>query len=97
MCGSRSSWSGSWAELVDYDERHGTDLLPVLHTFLDAAGNKTVAAKRANLSRQAFYQRLHSVERVLGCDLESGEQRTQLHVALTAFRLLRLSRGPAPS
>ncbi|MBI0294425.1 PucR family transcriptional regulator ligand-binding domain-containing protein [Streptomyces sp. PRKS01-29] len=83
--------------LVDYDERHGTDLLPVLHTFLDAAGNKTVAAKRANLSRQAFYQRLHSVERVLGCDLESGEQRTQLHVALTAFRLLRLSRGPAPS
>ncbi|MCQ8190766.1 PucR family transcriptional regulator [Streptomyces rugosispiralis] len=83
--------------LVDYDERHDTDLLPVLHTFLDAAGNKTVAAKRANLSRQAFYQRLHSVERVLGCDLESGEQRTQLHVALTAFRLLRLSRGPAPS
>ncbi|GAA0547257.1 PucR family transcriptional regulator [Streptomyces violaceusniger] len=83
--------------LVDYDERHGTDLLPVLHTFLDAAGNKTVAAKRANLSRQAFYQRLHSIERVLGCDLESGEQRTQLHVALTAFRLLRLSRGPAPS
>ncbi|OPF78952.1 PucR family transcriptional regulator [Streptomyces antioxidans] len=83
--------------LVDYDERHGTDLLPVLHTFLDAAGNKTVAARRANLSRQAFYQRLHSVERVLGCDLESGEQRTQLHVALTAFRLLRLSRGPAPS
>ncbi|WNE94474.1 PucR family transcriptional regulator ligand-binding domain-containing protein [Streptomyces luomodiensis] len=82
--------------LVDYDERHGTDLLTVLHTFLDAAGNKTVAARRANLSRQAFYQRLRSLERVLGCDLESGEQRTQLHVALTAFHLLRLSRGPAP-
>ncbi|GHJ33429.1 hypothetical protein TPA0910_78620 [Streptomyces hygroscopicus subsp. sporocinereus] len=83
--------------LVDYDERHGTDLLTVLHTFLDAAGNKTVAARRANLSRQAFYQRLRSIERVLGCDLESGEQRTQLHVALTAFHLLRMSRGPAPS
>ncbi|MFC9222878.1 PucR family transcriptional regulator [Streptomyces hygroscopicus] len=82
--------------LVDYDERHGTDLLTVLHTFLDAAGNKTVAARRANLSRQAFYQRLRSIERVLGCDLESGEQRTQLHVALTAFHLLRMSRGPAP-
>ncbi|MET8178104.1 PucR family transcriptional regulator ligand-binding domain-containing protein [Streptomyces sp. NPDC005336] len=81
--------------LVDYDERHGTDLLAILHAYLDAAGNKTVAAKRANLSRQAFYQRLHAIERLLGCDLESGEQRTQLHVALTAFSVLRLSRGPA--
>jgi PucR family transcriptional regulator, purine catabolism regulatory protein len=83
--------------LVDYDERHGTDLLTILRAYLDAAGNKTVAAKRANLSRQAFYQRLHSIERLLGCDLESGEQRTQLHVALTAFSVLRLSRGPTPS
>ncbi|MFD7501891.1 PucR family transcriptional regulator [Streptomyces sp. NPDC059850] len=82
--------------LVHHDERHGTDLLATLHAYLDAAGNKTVAAKRASLSRQAFYQRLHAIERVLGCDLESGEQRTQLHVALTAFSVLRLARGSGP-
>ncbi|MEU8825524.1 PucR family transcriptional regulator ligand-binding domain-containing protein [Streptomyces sp. NPDC048636] len=81
--------------LVDYDERHGTDLLSTLRAYLDAAGNKTVAAKRANLSRQAFYQRLRSIERLLGCDLESGVQRTELHVALTAFQVLRLSQGPS--
>ncbi|MBL1095612.1 PucR family transcriptional regulator [Streptomyces coffeae] len=81
--------------LVDYDERHGTDLLSTLHAYLDAAGNKTVAAKRANLSRQAFYQRLRSIERLLGCDLESGGRRTELHVALTAFHVLRLSHGPS--
>ncbi len=79
--------------LVHYDERHGTDLLSTLRAYLDAAGNKTVAAKRANLSRQAFYQRLRSIERLLGCDLESGGQRTELHVALTAFQVLRLSHG----
>lgn len=83
--------------LVQHDERHGTDLVTTLHAYLDAAGNKTVAAKRASLSRQAFYQRLHAIERVLGCDLESGEQRTQLHVALTAFSVLRLAHGSGPS
>ncbi|EFL28875.1 regulatory protein [Streptomyces himastatinicus ATCC 53653] len=83
--------------LVQHDERHGTDLVTTLHAYLDAAGNKTVAAKRASLSRQAFYQRLHAIERVLGCDLESGEQRTQLHVALTAFSVLRLAPGSSSS
>jgi purine catabolism regulator len=34
------------------------------------------------MSRQAYYQRLHTIERLLGCDLESGLQRTSLHVAV---------------
>jgi purine catabolism regulator len=29
------------------------------------------------------------IERLLGCDLEAGEQRTELHVALTALDVLR--------
>ncbi|MDX3228019.1 helix-turn-helix domain-containing protein [Streptomyces sp. ME19-01-6] len=43
------------------------------------------------MSRQAFYQRLHTIERLLGCDLESGLQRTSLHVAV----LVLDSRGAA--
>ncbi|MGW0990356.1 helix-turn-helix domain-containing protein [Streptomyces sp. NPDC002486] len=34
------------------------------------------------MSRQACYQRLHTIGRLLGCDLESGLQRTSLHVAV---------------
>ncbi|WP_269803226.1 PucR family transcriptional regulator [Streptomyces sp. Go-475] len=68
--------------LVDHDDRNGGDLLPALRAYLTAAGNKSVAAKRAGMSRQAFYQRLHTIERLLGCDLESGLQRTSLHVAV---------------
>ncbi|MFI1360876.1 PucR family transcriptional regulator [Streptomyces sp. NPDC020898] len=75
--------------LLDHDSRHGTDLLPALRLYLDAAGNKTGAARRGGLSRETFYQRLRTIERLLDCDLEDGEQRTALHVALTALDVLR--------
>ncbi|WP_405875416.1 PucR family transcriptional regulator [Streptomyces sp. NBC_00005] len=74
--------------LVQHDARHGSDLLDTLRAYLDAAGNKSIAAKHVGLSRQAFYQRLHTIERLLGTDLESGAQRTQLHVAVTALESL---------
>jgi purine catabolism regulator len=80
--------------LIDHDARHLTDLVPTLRHYLDAAGSKTAAARRGNLSRQTLYQRLHAVERILGCDLESGEERTALHVALIARDVLRMSGAP---
>ncbi|KOG27011.1 PucR family transcriptional regulator [Streptomyces viridochromogenes] len=76
--------------LADHDARHGTDLLTTLRHYLDAAGNKTVAARSGGLSRETVYQRLRAIERILDCDLESGEQRTELHVALTALDVLRV-------
>lgn len=75
--------------LVDHDSRHGTDLLTTLRHYLDAAGNKTVAARQGGLSRETTYQRLRTIERLLDYDLESGDQRTELHVALTALDVLR--------
>ncbi|MFC8193900.1 PucR family transcriptional regulator [Streptomyces sp. NPDC060006] len=75
--------------LIDHDSRHGTNLLTTLRHYLDAAGSKTTAARRGNLSRETIYQRLRTVERLLDCDLESGERRTELHVALTALDVLR--------
>ncbi|MFH8440637.1 PucR family transcriptional regulator [Streptomyces sp. NPDC018026] len=75
--------------LLDHDARHGTDLVTTLRGYLDAAGNKTVAARSAGLSRETVYQRLRTIERLLGRDLESGEQRTELHAALHAVDALR--------
>lgn len=68
--------------LIEHDDRNSGDLLPALRAYLAAAGNKSVAAKRVGMSRQAYYQRLHTIERLLGCDLESGLQRTSLHIAV---------------
>ncbi|AWW41075.1 PucR family transcriptional regulator [Streptomyces cadmiisoli] len=75
--------------LVDHDTRHGTELLATLRHYLDAAGSKTAAARLGGVSRETLYQRLRAVERLVDCDLESGEQRTALHVALTALDVLR--------
>ncbi|WP_461065493.1 hypothetical protein [Streptomyces pseudoechinosporeus] len=33
---------------------------------------------------------MRTVARLLACDLESGEERTELHVALTALDILRI-------
>ncbi|WP_405625088.1 MULTISPECIES: PucR family transcriptional regulator [unclassified Streptomyces] len=75
--------------LIDHDSRHGSELLTTLRLYLDAAGNKTTAARRGGLSRETVYQRLRTIERLVDCDLESGENRTELHVALTALDVLR--------
>ncbi|MFK4541227.1 DNA-binding PucR family transcriptional regulator [Streptomyces tendae] len=82
--------------LLDHDARHGTDLVATLRGYLDAAGNKTVAARSAGLSRETVYQRLRTIERLLGSDLESGEQRTELHVALHAVDALRAPPNTRP-
>jgi PucR family transcriptional regulator, purine catabolism regulatory protein len=75
--------------VIDHDTQHSTDLLTTLRHYLDAAGNKTTAARRSGLSRETMYQRLRTIERLLGRDLETGDQRTELHVALTALDVLR--------
>ncbi|MGN9763409.1 PucR family transcriptional regulator [Streptomyces sp. SD31] len=75
--------------LIDHDTQHGTDLLTTLRHYLDAAGNKTTAARRGGLSRETMYQRLRTIERLLDRDLESGEQRTELHAALMTLDVLR--------
>lgn len=76
--------------LIDHDARHNAGLLTTLRCYLDAAGNKTIAARRSGLSRQTLYERLRTIERLLGCDLEAGDERTQLHVAIMALDVLRL-------
>ncbi|MGA5896084.1 PucR family transcriptional regulator [Streptomyces venetus] len=78
------------AALLAHDQQHGTDLLTTLRHCLAAAGNKSIAARRSHLSRQALYQRLHIVEDILGADLESGDRRAQLHVAIAALDAQRI-------
>ncbi|MET9971173.1 helix-turn-helix domain-containing protein, partial [Streptomyces sp. NPDC006356] len=75
--------------LIDHDTRHGTDLLTTLRHYLDAAGNKTTTARQGGLSRETVYHRLRTIERLLERDIESGEQRTELHTALMFLDVLR--------
>jgi purine catabolism regulator len=78
--------------LLSHDHAHGTDLLGTLRHYLAAAGTKSSTARRGHLSRQALYQRLRLIEQILGADLESGEDRAKLHVAVTALDAQRSGR-----
>jgi PucR family transcriptional regulator, purine catabolism regulatory protein len=68
--------------LLRYDAEHGTALTADLAAYLEAGGNKALAAARAHLARPTFYQRLRLIERVLGVSLDDPESRASLHVAL---------------
>jgi purine catabolism regulator len=72
--------------LLEYDAAHGTSLLGDLSAYLQAGGNKAVAAERAHLARPTFYQRLRLIERVLGVSLAEPESRVSLHAALLSMQ-----------
>ena len=75
--------------LLDYDAKNHTELVAALAIFLANGRNKSAAAEAAHLSRQAFYQRLTTIEKVLGVDLDSAEATTSLHAAVMAYEALR--------
>jgi len=72
--------------LLVHDDSAGTQLLPTLAVYLEAAGNKAEAAKRAGVARPTMYERLRQIEGVLRVDLEPAESRLSLHVALLALQ-----------
>jgi hypothetical protein len=80
--------------LVSYDAVHGTRLVGDLAGFLEAGGNKALAASRAHMARPTFYQRLRVIETVLGVSLADAESRASLHVALLALRPDRRATNP---
>ena len=79
--------------LVAYDVAHGTRLVEDLGAFLEAGGNKALAASRAHMARPTFYARLRVIEAVLGVSLGDAESRASLYVALLALRPERRERG----
>ena len=72
--------------LLRHDELHGTDLTAVLRCYLASGGNKAEAAHRSGLARPTLYERLRSIEQVLGIGLDSPESRLALHLALLTLR-----------
>jgi PucR family transcriptional regulator, purine catabolism regulatory protein len=76
--------------LLAHDAKHPRDqLLGTLRAYLEQGRNKSAAAGAAHLSRQALYERLARIERILGADLESVEACLSLHVALLALDAIR--------
>ncbi|MGA5422414.1 PucR family transcriptional regulator [Streptomyces lavendulocolor] len=64
-----------------------TELARTAEVFLDNAGQAGRTAAALGIHRQTLYYRLSRVENLTGLDLDEGEDRLLLHMALKAARL----------
>ncbi|GHH95578.1 PucR family transcriptional regulator [Streptomyces capillispiralis] len=64
-----------------------TELARTAEVYLDCAGQAGRTAAELGIHRQTLYYRLSRVERLTGLDLDDGEDRLLLHMALKAHRL----------
>ncbi|MER6090261.1 PucR family transcriptional regulator [Streptomyces bluensis] len=63
------------------------ELVRTAEVFLDCAGQAGRTAAELGIHRQTLYYRLSRVEQLTGLDLDDGEDRLLLHMALKAHRL----------
>ncbi|MFJ3666579.1 PucR family transcriptional regulator [Streptomyces sp. NPDC090106] len=63
------------------------ELARTAETYLDCAGQAARTAAALGIHRQTLYYRLSRVEQLTGLDLDDGEHRLLLHMALKGARL----------
>ncbi|MEV5512680.1 helix-turn-helix domain-containing protein [Streptomyces flaveolus] len=63
------------------------ELARTAEVYLDRAGQAGRTAAELGIHRQTLYYRLSRVEQLTGLDLDDGEDRLLLHMALKAYRL----------
>ncbi|WP_446047703.1 PucR family transcriptional regulator, partial [Streptomyces olivaceus] len=63
------------------------ELARTAEVYLDRAGQAGRTAAELGIHRQTLYYRLSRVEQLTGLDLDDGEDRLLLHMALKAHRL----------
>lgn len=68
--------------LIEYEIRHGGNLVAVLEATLAHPANRTAAAAESHLSRSVYYKRLALITRLLNVNLDNGETLASLKVAL---------------
>jgi sugar diacid utilization regulator len=77
-------WLGS---LIDYDEQHGSDLVPTLSAFLESGGHYDQTASARNIHRSTLRYRLSRIRELSGLDLSDIDTRFNLQVATRAWNL----------
>ncbi|MGK5696010.1 PucR family transcriptional regulator [Streptomyces sp. URMC 128] len=72
------------------------ELARTAEVYLDCAGQAARAAAELGIHRQTLYYRLSRIEKLTGLDLDDGEDRLLLHMALKGARLAQ-GHGIGPS
>lgn len=75
--------------LLDYDARHGTNLLVTLDAFLRCHGNRSLTCKRLFIHINTLTYRLRRIQEVAGVDLADHDCRLNLDLALRVLETLQ--------
>jgi DNA-binding PucR family transcriptional regulator len=72
--------------LVDYDVRHGSNLVATLRVYLATGCNAAETARRLPLHVNSLYYRLNRIRDVGGYDLDDPERRFELELAVRIWQ-----------
>ncbi len=77
-------------KLAEYDHKHEGELLHTLEAYLR---HNTMAetARAIHVHRNTLLYRLERIQQITGFDIEDGETRLSLHLALLAGEIIRVS------
>jgi sugar diacid utilization regulator len=79
-------WLGS---LVDYDERHNSELVRTLSLYLEHGGNYDCTASALQIHRSTLRYRLQRIRDISCRDLTDPHNRLNLHLATQAWHILQ--------
>jgi purine catabolism regulator len=81
-------------EMLDWDRKHGTDLLATLLCWLDSGCNTTASAVSLNIERQTMHKRLNKIDVLLGGDPRTSGRLFAIHVAARVAAASSHGSGP---
>lgn len=84
-------------DIVDYDERYGTELVQTLETYLESDGNVAGTAQKLFTHRHTVRYRLERVRERSGLDVGSSDGREKLSLGLKAMRVLGIAPPGGPA
>ncbi|WP_101843523.1 PucR family transcriptional regulator [Halobacillus sp. Marseille-P3879] len=70
--------------ILEYDQKHNTNLLQTLKVYLACNGSKKETAKKIFVVRQTLYHRLEKLEQLLGKDFMEAEKRQVIEFSILA-------------
>lgn len=84
-----STFCEHWlSPLMEYDDKHHTDLLPTLGAYFANNGNMARTAHVLNIHRNTLVYRLGRITDIIQLDMDDPNVRLNLHLALKVQRML---------
>lgn len=88
----RKFFENALGPLFDYDQKHGSELILTLETWISHHFNVAEAARALFTHRNTLLYRMERISKVLQSDLKDPEELLKFQLSLKIYRLLELGR-----